>query len=416
MIERPAREDLPSTGHRTVALHSTPTGKRRQQLAAAVNGALARVDLQLVRRRRFQELLGRDRQASAAADTPAAEHAAEETPAPGFGGGDSDLAPADDQPAPNAVREALRSDHPRLLELKRRYAGHPAGARSVWSEDTIARDLALPWFRRDNAYMWQSREFGYWDDDGAWTPAPTRALNYLLSAYYVRSVDRLGLLDKLGDDAEFGALTVEVADDWNVTRDLLDSVLEINFLERHLELTSRDALEMLDVGAGYGRLAYRITQAFANVARVLCTDAIPESTFVSEFYLRARGAEARTDVVALDEIEMRLQQASVTVAMNVHSFPECPMEAIAWWLQLLAANSIPYLFFVTDTTLLHSREPDGRRLDFEPLLRSHGYEQVALEPKYRLSRRVQQHGIFPAHYHLYRSAATARAGAPKRSR
>jgi hypothetical protein len=376
--------------------------KRKQQLAAAVNGALAHVDLQLVRRRRFQELLSRDRELSAPTDAQASWESVDETRARGLATGDGELGPQADAQASEEVREALRSDHPRLLDLKRRYAGHPAGARSAWSEDNLARELVLPWFRRDNAYMWQSRDYGYWADDGTWIPAATQQVNYVLSAYYIRSVDRLGLLDKLSDDSAFGAIMVAIADGWTVTRDLLDSVLEVNFLDRHLDLASRDGVELLDIGAGYGRLAYRLTQAFANISRVLCTDAIPESTFLSEFYLRSRGAEARTEVVALDEVALRLQTASVTVAMNVHSFPECPMETIAWWLELLATNSIPYLFIVTNTTILHSTEPDGRMLDFEPLLRSHGYELLALEPKYRLSHRVQQHGIFPAQYHLYR--------------
>ncbi|HLW96069.1 MAG TPA: putative sugar O-methyltransferase [Solirubrobacteraceae bacterium] len=373
----------------------------RQRVAATVNRGLALADLQLVRRHRFQDALARIRELPTPAEDPGAVEAVGEPRDAGLPSGDALARAPDQQPSPE-VREALRSDHPRLGELRRRYARHPAAARSVWSDETLARELALPWFRRDNPFMWQSRDYGYWDDAGVWVPAATREVNYVLSAYYVRSVDRLGLLDRLSDDADFGAVSVPIADGWSVTRDLLDSVLEINFLDRHLNLGSRDGLEMLDIGAGYGRLAYRLTEAFSNISRILCTDAVPESTFLSEFYLAARGTGQRTEVVALDEVAGRLQNASVTVAINVHSFPECPLETIAWWLELVVANSIPYLFIACNTTRLHSTEPDGSMLDFEPLLRSHGYELLALEPKYRLSPRVQQHGIFPAQYHLYR--------------
>ena len=34
----------------------------------------------------------------------------------------------------------------------------------------------------------------------------------------------------------------------------------------------------LTAGAGYGRLALRATQAFPELARYVCTDAVPEAT------------------------------------------------------------------------------------------------------------------------------------------
>lgn len=295
----------------------------------------------------------------------------------------------------------LRPDHPRLLDLKRRYAGRPATVSSVWSAEYVARDLTLPLFRADNAYIWQTRDLLVSTSEEDSYLASADEANYLLSAYYVRSVDGLGLLERLTDDGEFGAVLVPVADDWVVSRDLLDSVLEINFLARHLDLAARDRIEILDIGAGYGRLAYRLTQALENISRVLCADAVAESTFVSEFYLRFRGAEPRAEVVPLDEIEARLATASVTIATNVCSFAECPLAAITWWLNLLAANDVAHLFIVANTTDLHSTEPDGQTLDYKPTLRSLGYRQVAVEPKYALSQGVQRHGLYPAYYHLY---------------
>jgi len=272
---------------------------------------------------------------------------------------------------------------------------------SVWSEEHVAGDLTLPQFRADNAYIWQSRDFAVSTAEHGSYVARADEVNYLLTAYYVRSVDTLGLLERLTDDGAFGAVLVAVAEGWVVSRDLLDSVLEINFLDRRLALAATDRIEILDIGAGYGRLAYRLTQALDNVSRVLCADAIAESTFLSEFYLRFRGAEPRAEVVPLDQIEARLATASVTVATNVCSFAECTLAAITWWLNLLAANDVAHLFIVANTTDLHSTEPDGQTLDYKATLKSLGYRQIALEPKYALSPGVQRHGLYPAYYHLY---------------
>ena len=297
---------------------------------------------------------------------------------------------------------ALRPDHPRLLDLKRRYAGHPAAVASVWTEEFVARDLTLPRFRADNAYIWQTRDLVVSTSAGESHLAAAGEANYLLAAYYARSVDELGLLERLADDGAFGAVVVPVAEGWAVTRDLLDSVLEINFLARHLDIASRDGLELLDVGAGYGRLAHRLTEGLANLSRVLCTDAVAQSTFVSDFYLRFRGAAPRAEVVPLDEIDARLAAASVAIAANVCSFAECPLTAIGWWLDLLAAHDVAHIFIVANTPDLHSTEADGRPLDYKPTLRSLGYHEIALEPKYARSPGVQRYGLYPAYYHLYR--------------
>jgi hypothetical protein len=291
---------------------------------------------------------------------------------------------------PAAVRKSLRPDHPRLLELRRRYAGHPAAAGSVWTSGYISADLSLPDFRADNVYVWQSRGRG------------VQEINYLLSAYYVRSVDRLGLLDRFTEDDAFGNLFVEIEDGFAVSREVLDSVLEIEALDRHLRLLDRPAVRIVDIGAGYGRLAHRLTQALPNLERVYCTDAVPESTFISEYYLRYRGVQDTAVVVPLDEASSVIADGAVDVAVNVHSFSECPLAAIEWWLALLAQARVRHLFIVPNTgEQLVTREADGRSLDFAPAIRAHGYELIAREPKYRRSLGAQRHGLYPTHYHLF---------------
>jgi hypothetical protein len=383
-------------------------------LAARVNAVLGRFGVRLVRVDRTPSQRGPAPVGPEAEEPPVGAAAAGEADAsaaaPPSGQGASPEPTAHSHEAlpdgarealPDGAREALAADNPRLLELRRRYAGHPASGSSVWSGELLERELSLQRFRRDSPYLWQARDFTASTATGEQLQAGADEVNYLLSACYVRSIDRLGLLDRLGEDGAFGAHTVAIGDGVIVSRDLLDSVLEIDFLDRHLGIATRETLELLDVGAGYGRLAHRVAQALPSSVHVLCTDAIAESTFLSEFYLGHRGVTNHAEVVALDEIEKRLAGAAVTLAVNVHSFPECPLDSIEWWLALLARHDVDHLFIVANETQLLSSEPDGRRLSIEPLLRVHGYEPAVLEPKYRLSEAVQRHGIYPAFYHLF---------------
>ena len=188
-----------------------------------------------------------------------------------------------------------------------------------------------------------------------------------------------------------------------VRRDLLVSIGELTFLDDEVGLSERP-FTILDVGAGYGRLAHRATTAFSNV-RYLCTDAIPLSTFLSDFYLTFRGVRDRANVVPLDEIEEVLAAQSIDLAVNIHSFSECPVHAIQWWLDLLARNDVRRLMIVPNQGMrLVSKERVGPKVDFMPLIRAAGFELVRTRPKYADSDFMQIHGLhgsFPAFYFLF---------------
>jgi hypothetical protein len=244
----------------------------------------------------------------------------------------------------------------------------------------------LPNFRADNAYVWQSRERN----------GPAR---YALTAFYVKDHDPLSLLGRLGEDGLFGAYTVEV-DGVRVSRDLLDSILELSFLEEELGLSHLGEITLLDIGAGYGRLAHRATEALPNVT-CICADAIPISTYLSEYYLRFRGVR-RAEVAPLDRVGAALEKRHVDIAVSVHSFSEAPLESIAWWLDLIAENGVSYLMIVpTKGTQLVSTERSGAR-EYLPLLTSRGFELVACRPKYAHSPAAQEWGVFPTHHLLFR--------------
>ncbi len=100
----------------------------------------------------------------------------------------------------------------------------------------------------------------------------------------VESRDKLGLLGQLDEDGLFGAWTFEFGDRPPVSRDLLDSVNEINYLDTQMGLSSIENLRVLDIGAGYGRLAHRMSPALPGLAAYDCIDGVAISTFLCDYY------------------------------------------------------------------------------------------------------------------------------------
>jgi len=283
----------------------------------------------------------------------------------------------------------LRSDNPKLLDLQRRYSAFSSDATTplVWREGHL-RHEDLAYFRGDNAYVWQVRGHNM------------NVLGYALAFYYLKSVDRMNFLNQMSEDGAFGNFTFRIGNR-DVSRDLLDSLAEIYFLERHLAISNSKNFTILDIGAGYGRLAHRATQVWPALGNYLCTDAVSYSTFISEFYLRYREVGDKAVVVPLDEIERTLASCRIDLAVNIHSFSECQHAAIEWWVGLIAKNGVRRLMIVPNVT-----DSGGERLltndrrDFTPILEKHGYRVIAEEPKFQ-DPIVQQYAISPAKYFLF---------------
>jgi hypothetical protein len=290
---------------------------------------------------------------------------------------------------PADARAYLRSDNPVLVDLQNRYERLDSAVTTpaIWSAGFLKPEDLL-YFRGDNPYVWQLR--------GQNMNPPGYALAY----YHARAVDTLDLLGKLEEDELFGIFTFEV-DGRRVSRDLLDSVAEINFLERHLQLSARLKFRVLDIGAGYGRLAHRMVEGLPNLREYLCTDAVAASTFVCEYYLQTRGVAPRALVVPVDQLSDTLGLRPVDLAVNIHSFSECSLPAISWWMELVSRARVKYLMIVPN-----SLNNGGTRLltnelqDFQPVVARHGYRLVAKDPKY-CDPLVQQYAICPTYYYLF---------------
>jgi hypothetical protein len=284
----------------------------------------------------------------------------------------------------------LLPNDPRLLELRKRYTEFDSQATTpiVWSPGHVtAEDLRH--FRGADIYVWQSGGLNYGQ------------MAHALSYFYLLSRDHLGLMKHLEEDDAFAVRQFEV-DGRRVSRDLLDSILEINLLDSELGLSARSRFNVLDIGAGYGRLAHRMAQALPNLETHYCTDAVPESTFLCGHYLRYRNLENKTRVVPLDEIEKTLSSTQIDVAVNIHSFSECSLEAIEWWVELLASNRIPWLVVCPNAKFDGGRflgVEDGR--DFKTSIEKQGYQWIKMIPKYD-DPTVQAYGLDPSWFHFFR--------------
>src|SRR5947209_12675711 len=169
----------------------------------------------------------------------------------------------------------------------------PAAEHSLWAPGNVRDHLELRYFRGESMIQWHYREL-------------PRATRLKLFAYltYLEAQDEAGLLNVIAEDGQFGCWTYDYPGHPTISRDLLDSVGELLFLDRHLSIRSSTELRVLDVGAGYGRLAHRMTEAAPGLADYCCLDAVPESTFLSEYYLAWRGCVPPARVVPLHELDL----------------------------------------------------------------------------------------------------------------
>ncbi len=278
----------------------------------------------------------------------------------------------DTTPLPPGAAADLAGDDPRLVSLRDAYAAcaFPVTVPSLWNDQLLSSQLDMRYFRGESPFVWNYRE---------WPRA--MALKYFIFTEYVRQRDTRKLLDELGEDGAFGCWTFSYPGAPTVSRDLLDSVNELLFLDRHLGILDRPHLRVLDIGAGYGRTAYRMIQAAADLDDYCCVDAIPESTFLCEYYLRYRGVLPPARVVALPELQGAVEPAYFDLAVNIHSFSECTYQAVSWWFDWIEHLRIPYLLIVpNDRDELLAFERNGNRRDFRPLVEAAGYELSASEP------------------------------------
>lgn len=247
----------------------------------------------------------------------------------------------------------------------------------VWNEKHLA-SFDVKKFRGDNVYVWQTRVF--------------QEIHYFVSYLYALKVDKLGLHNKFIEEGSFGVETFNF-EGRLVSRDLIDSIIEISYIEEKLKLSTIDGFHILDIGAGYGRFAKRIQEGFNNV-KVTCIDAIPLSTCISRVYLEDELMGGKVTVHQLDTLD-EVQPGSINLAINIHSFSEMSMSSVESWVRFLVEKKIENVFIVPNG--LNLALNDGT--DFGRLFESSGYDISSVDDKFS-DQDFARFGLYPSKYFL----------------
>tara|TARA_Y100000816_G_scaffold288138_1_gene272153 strand:+ start:904 stop:1734 length:831 start_codon:yes stop_codon:yes gene_type:complete len=197
---------------------------------------------------------------------------------------------------------------------------------TVWkqSSDYVLRSFNIN-FRGENAFVWQEQ-------------LGDNKETYIKYYKIIKSIDKDNLLNKTFECGSYGCKSYDF-DNIKISRDLLDSILEIYFLKSFFP--NLNELSLLEIGGGYGRLCKRYLDCIPN-SKYYITDAIPQSTFFSKLYLNGKN----DSVINLYDIPEKIKTLKIDIAVNIHSFPECNINDIEWWIKLINSNKIKYIFYV----------------------------------------------------------------------
>ena len=197
---------------------------------------------------------------------------------------------------------------------------------TVWKQnsDYIKNSFNLN-FRGENAYVWQER-------------LGDNKKTYIEYYKIIKSIDKDNLLNKTFESGSYGCKSYDF-DNIKISRDLLDSILEIYFLKSFFPKLNE--LSLLEIGGGYGRLCKRYLDCFPD-SKYYITDAIPQSTIFSKIYLN----EKKDSVINLYDIQEKIKSLKIDIAVNIHSFPECNIKDIEWWIKFIYSNKIKYIFYI----------------------------------------------------------------------
>jgi hypothetical protein len=247
----------------------------------------------------------------------------------------------------------------------------------VWNRKHL-RNFDIARFRADSIYVWQTRQF--------------QEVNYYLTYLYTMEIDKLGLIGRLQESGHYGVESFTF-DNRKVSRDLMDSVIEINYLNDVLSLFKQQNLHILDIGAGYGRFAHRILESFPE-SNVTCIDAIPLSTCISRIYLDKFIQTNQATVHDLESLN-EIKPKEFNLAVNIHSFSEMSLKSVIFWINYLVKNEVEFLFIVPNGPDLALN--DGT--NFGQLLHQAGYKILDKREKYYIGD-YSKFAIYPSTYYL----------------
>ncbi len=226
--------------------------------------------------------------------------------------------------------------------------------------DQHAQKIDVHRFRGNDQYLWQPEHYPY---EKIVDYLERRSLRYLITL--------------LGEDEVFGCVVKRTAG-LTLSRDLLDSILEIDFLRQ--AGVNLPECRFVDIGAGYGRFTHRMLQLNPR-AYAVCTDAVDVSRAVCEKYLSSRGMQ-RWSVADPKHLDF----GTYDLAVNIHSWSECSAHEVEWWMRWLRKKRVPRLFVVPHHADFNcgdgaAERPAPEAGDFRSIIEEHGYSvRFSLDP------------------------------------
>jgi hypothetical protein len=247
----------------------------------------------------------------------------------------------------------------------------------IWNEKHL-NNFDVMKFRGDNVYVWQTRVF--------------QEIHFFVSYLFALKMDKLGLHNTLIETGSYGVETFNF-DGKLVSRDLIDSIIEINYLDKKLQFSKSSNFHILDIGAGYGRFAKRIQEGFSDI-EVSCIDAIPLSTCLSKVYLENEIATGKVTVHQLNTLNV-IKEGDINLAVNIHSFSEMSLPSVVSWVNFLVEKKIENIFIVPNGSGLALN--DGT--DFGGIFLEAGYRIASVDDKFG-DPNFSRFGIYPSKYYL----------------
>ena len=291
---------------------------------------------------------------------------------------------------PKDAKDYLYPTNPKLIQLRKDYQKFLGNnfKKGLWTENYLG-EKDLIYFRGDNPYVHQRRG------------NQQSQLAYLLTYFWLKSKHSKDL-SSFNEEESFGVFSY-IIDNKIISRDLLDSFNEILFLKEHFFYNYDTKVNILEIGAGYGRLAKWLTKNTNYIEHYYCIDAIPESTFISDYYLKYYNKIKNITVVPIHKRKIFLENQNISLAINIHSFSEIAIDFIKFWIEEVISLRIPYLFIVPNAGHLYRGDLisfDNK--NFENIIESNGYELVIKRDKY-LEPHIQKYGLNPTIYYLYKN-------------
>ncbi|MGC8887168.1 MAG: putative sugar O-methyltransferase [Verrucomicrobiia bacterium] len=189
---------------------------------------------------------------------------------------------------------------------------------------------------------------------------------------YANNQDKLRLLEELSEPLEGSPFVLKINNKL-ISQDICNSVIEINSLG--IGRTSNNRRHFIELGAGYGRVAYCIMRSFTNVKYTIID--IPPALYIAQWYLSKTLPDKKIfkfrEFSNYSQIKDEFEQADIAfflpqqaellpdkisdIFINISSLHEMTMQQIAYWFDQI--DRLCKGYFYTKQWIVHENKLDA---------------------------------------------------------